>query len=203
MRPKMRHHRPSVQLCPFARFHSHLDVLPGDRVGDADDLRTQHIRVEKSDTLHLTRQDLETTDVEYLLRTPHNLYIVAFLVDDVPRVVPSIHEWRRSIQVAEHPVRRPDVQNTILDFRLDSLPADLHPQTVARLRLHLENAELREPVSLPEVDVRELRAKAVERSLVHALGPVRDHAQIRELHRVEYAGEKHHPQKRRSRRKTL
>ena len=49
-------------------------------------------------------------------------------------------------------------ENVADDAGLDSLPPDLHPQTVASLRSNLEYAELGQAIGLPEVRQRALGA---------------------------------------------
>src|SRR5678816_893998 len=133
MRTKMRHHRSPVQLSTFPGLNRDLDVLPRYRIGHADNFCAKNIRVQKRYTLDFDRKNLETADVQDLLRPSHNLYIVTILLDNVAGVVPPIHERRWGIEVPDHTVRRLDVKHIVDNLGLYSLPADLHPETVPRL----------------------------------------------------------------------
>ena len=93
MRAKMRHHHTAIQHRTFPRLNGHLDVLAGDRIRNASHFCPKYIRVQQRDALHLTRKDLQPTNVQHLRRASHNLYIVVVSLDDVTCIVPSVDKW--------------------------------------------------------------------------------------------------------------
>src|SRR5687768_706790 len=203
MQPEVRHHCAPIERRPFARLDDYLDVLARDWIRHTNRLCPQHVGMQQCDTLDFAGEDLQPSDVHNLFRASDDLDEIAILLDDIPRIVPSVDEWRWRIEVPEHAVLRPDVEYSVDNPGLEPFPPYAHPQAVARSGFHLEHAELREAVRLPEVDAGKLCAQAVESALIHPLGAVGDDAQVRKLETVEHSCKQHHPQECRRRREQL
>jgi hypothetical protein len=129
---EVRHQSAAIDVSAGRRLGNQLDVLTSDWIRDTMRLGSEHAWIQQRDSLDFTGQNLQSANVDYFLRPADNLDISIVLFDDVAGVVPPVNKWRWRVHVTEHPVRRSNVEDVVYNPRFDSLPSDLHPQTVAR-----------------------------------------------------------------------